>query len=198
MKKYNQYYTSSLFNILNNIDYKLKTICINIFTNEDIEIFNKIKDKIVIYNSELHFFNYLDIVKKVIQSGITIYSDNIKIRRYLYENGAKPKFINKQYIQLYKNIDINLFNLFKISSDEKYPLVIRHSENEVIIKRLKNKFPTIVVDKINYYDIEEAIYSNRLLYVENVEAFIKNIIREYCNTTAMIIFKASVRILQII
>ena len=149
MKKYNQYYTSSLFNILNNIDYKLKTICINIFTNEDIEIFNKIKDKIVIYNSELHFFNYLDIVKKVIQSGITIYSDNIKIRRYLYENGAKPKFINKQYIQLYKNIDINLFNLFKISSDEKYPLVIRHSENEVIIKRLKNKFQTIIVDKIN-------------------------------------------------
>ena len=52
---------------------------------------------------------------------------------------------------MYKNIDINLFNLFKISSDEKYPLVIRHSENEVIIKRLKNKFPTIVVDKINYY-----------------------------------------------
>ena len=80
MNEYKQFYTSSLFNIKNNIDFLKKTLFINIFTNKDIEIFNKTKDKIVIYNSEINFFNYLDIVKKVIKSGIPIYSDNIKIR----------------------------------------------------------------------------------------------------------------------
>ena len=44
-KDYKQYYTGSLFNIDCNIDYSLKTICINLFTNEDIEIFNKINNK---------------------------------------------------------------------------------------------------------------------------------------------------------
>ena len=167
-KDYNQYYTSSLFNIKNKIDYSLKTICINLFTNKDIEIFNKIKNKIVIYNNSLKFFKYLDIVKKVIQSGIPIYSNNIKIRRYLYENGAKPKFIEKKYIQVDKNIDLSLFNMFKISSDEKYPLVIKYEgNNEIIMERLIKKLPTIVVDKINIYEIEEAVIKNKSLYVEN-------------------------------
>ena len=62
MKDYKQYYTSSLFNIKNDIDFTKKTTFINIFTNKDLEIFNKIKDKIVIYNSEIEFFNYLNIV----------------------------------------------------------------------------------------------------------------------------------------
>ena len=106
--KYKQFYTSSLFNIENNIDFLKKTLFINIFTNKDFDIFNKIKDKIVIYNSELHFFNYLDIIKKVIQSGIPIYSDNIKIRIYLFENNCKPISIEKKY---------DMFNLNQINSD---------------------------------------------------------------------------------
>ena len=44
--KYKQIYTSSIFNIKNNIDLSKKTVFVNIFTNEDIEIFNKIKDKL--------------------------------------------------------------------------------------------------------------------------------------------------------
>ena len=74
--KYKQYYTSSLFNIKNDINYTKKTTFVNIFTNQDIEVFNKIKEKIVIYNSEIHFFNNLDIVKKVIHNRVIIYSDN--------------------------------------------------------------------------------------------------------------------------
>jgi hypothetical protein len=167
-KDYNQYYTSSLFNIKNNIDFLKKTTFINVLTNKDLEIFNKIVKKKVIYNSEIHFFNCLDIVKKVIQSGVSIYSDNIKIRKYLYENRAKLKFIEKKYIQVDKNIDISLFNMFKKSSDEKYPLVIKYEENnEIIMERLNNKLPTFVVDKINIWEIEEAVVNNRLLYVEN-------------------------------
>lgn len=55
IEKYKQYYTGSLFNIKNNIDFSKKTALINVFTNEDIKVFNKIKDKIVIYNSEILF-----------------------------------------------------------------------------------------------------------------------------------------------
>ena len=137
MKKYNQFYTSSLFNMKNNIDYNLETTFINVFTNEDLEVLNKIMEKQVIYNSKLHFFNCLDIVNKVIQSDIPIYSDNIKIRKYLFENGQKPKFITKKYIRVHKNIDIGLFKRFEISSDEKVPLVIKLNGNiPLIINRL--------------------------------------------------------------
>jgi len=176
MKKYNQFYTSSLFNMKNNIDYNLETTFINVFTNEDLEVLNKIMEKQVIYNSKLHFFNCLDIVNKVIQSDIPIYSDNIKIRKYLFENGQKPKFITKKYIRVHKNIDIGLFKRFEISSDEKVPLVIKLNGNiPLIINRLNNNLPTIIVDKINIYEIEKAIISKMLLYVENMEEFIKNI-----------------------
>ena len=175
MNKYKQYYTSSLLNIKNIIDFSKKTIFINIFTNKDIEVFNKINDKIIIYNSELHFFNCLDIIKNVIQSNVQIYADNIKIRKYLFENGAKPKFINNKYIQVYKNIDLSIFERFEISSDEKVPLIIRQEENDIIIERLKKKLPTLVIDKINIWEIEESVISKRLLYVENVEKFIKTI-----------------------
>ena len=72
MKKYKQFYTSSLFNIKNIIDFSKETTFINIFTIEDIEVFNKISKKQVIYNSELHFFNHLNIVNKVITSNIPI------------------------------------------------------------------------------------------------------------------------------
>jgi hypothetical protein len=175
-KDYNQYYTSSLFNIKNNIDISKNTIFINIFTNEDYEIFNEINDKIVIYNNELHFFNYLNIVDKVIQSNITIYSDNIKIRQYLFKNGVNPIFITKKYIQVHKNIDLSLFYNFKISLNETDPLIIQLKENKnIIIDRLKKKLPTIIVDNINILEIEEAIYSQKLLYVENVDKFIKDI-----------------------
>jgi len=84
MKKYNQFYTSSLFNIKNNIDYNLETTFINVFTNEDLEVFNKIGVKQVIYNADSLFFKYLDVTNNGITSNITIYTDNIKIRRYLF------------------------------------------------------------------------------------------------------------------
>ena len=168
MKKYKQFYTSSLFNIKNIIDFSKETTCINIFTMEDIEVFNKISKKQVVYNSELHFFNCLDIVNKVITSNIPIYSDNINIRKYLFKNKVKLRFIKKQYIQVYKNINISLFNRFKISSDEKVPLVIRFDVNDVnvIIERLKKKLPTIIIDnidKINIWEIEKAVLSKRFL-----------------------------------
>ena len=95
IQDYKQYYTSSLFNIKNNIDFSQKTTFINVFTNEDLKIFNKINDKIVIYNNEFHFFNYLNNINKVIQSNIKIYSDNTKIREYLLKNRCNPKFIDK-------------------------------------------------------------------------------------------------------
>ena len=55
---YKQFYTSTLFNIKNIIDYSKKTTFINIFTIKDIEVFNKINDKIVIYNNDNHFFKF--------------------------------------------------------------------------------------------------------------------------------------------
>ena len=106
LKDYFQYYTSSLFNIENNINYSLNTTFINVLTNEDLETFNKIKNKIVIYNNSLYFFNCLDIINKVIKSNIKIYSDNIDIINYLKKNNIKVKNIIKKYnnvntIQLY-------------------------------------------------------------------------------------------------
>lgn len=176
MKLYNQFYTSSLFNIKNNIDYTLKTTFINVFTDDDLKVFNKITKKQVIYNSKLYFFKYLDIVNKVINSGVKIYSDNFRIRLYLFKNGANPLFISTKYIQVDKNIDLNLFKRFEISVNEKSPLIIKMNENiDLIINRLKMKLPTLVVDKININNIEEAICNNRLLYIENTNIFIKNI-----------------------
>lgn len=174
MKKYKQFYTSSLFNIQNKIDYGLETTFVNIFTEEDLEVFNKIGVKQVIYNIDSLFFEYLDVVGKVIGAGIPIYSDNIQIRRYLFENGAEPKFIEKKYISVDKTIELGLFKRFKISSDENVPLVIRMDGNiDLIIWRLKNKLPTLIVDKIDIWGIEDAVYNGRILYVEDVNAFIK-------------------------
>jgi hypothetical protein len=177
MKEYKQYYTSSIFNIENKIDISQKTTFINIFTNEDLEIFNKINDKIAIYNNEFHFFNYLNNINKVIQSNIKIYSDNTKIREYLFKNGCNPKFIEKKYIQVHKNINIVLFDKFEISFNEQFPLVIKFDENKnIIIERLKKKLQVIVIsNKPNILEIEDAIVSKRLLYIENVDEFIKKI-----------------------
>ena len=90
MKEYKQYYTSSLFNIIFNIDYKLKTTFINVFTNEDMEVFNKIVDKKVIYNSELHFFNYLNNVNRIItaifKKSIVFSNKNIAFFKYICKN----------------------------------------------------------------------------------------------------------------
>ena len=174
MKKYKQYYTSSLFNIDNTIDYSLETTFINVLTNEDFEVFNKIEKKQVIYNSNLNFFNWLDIVNKVIKINIPIYSDNIQIRKYLFENGKSVNFIEKKYINLKIDTDSTLFERFEISSNENIPMVIKMDENiSLIIERLTNKLPTIIVDKINIWEIEDAVCKNQLLYVENVDKFIK-------------------------
>ncbi len=176
MKNYKQFYTSSIFNIENIIDYELETTFVNVLTEEDLEVFNKIKVKQVIYNIDSLFFKYLDVVNKVIRTGIPIYSDNIRIRRYLFENGGNVDFIEKKYISVDKNIELGLFKRFKISSDENVPLVIRMDGNiGLIIERLKNKLPTIIVDKINIWGVEEAVCDGRMLYVENVDAFIKGI-----------------------
>jgi hypothetical protein len=176
MKNYKQFYTSSLFNIENNIDYGLDTTFINVLTVEDLEIFNKIIEKQVIYNVDSLFFKYLNVVSKVIQSGIPIYSDNIKIRKYLFQNGSKLKFITKKYIRVHNNIDLSLFKRFEVSSDEKVPTVVKMSGNiPLIIERLIKKLPTIIVDKIDIWEIEEAVCNRRLLYIENVDEFIKGI-----------------------
>jgi len=176
MKKYKQYYSSSLFNIVNTIDYGLETTFVNVLTEEDLEVFNKIGVKQVIYNIDSLFFKHLDVVNKVIRTGIPIYSDNIRIRWYLFENGANVDFIEKKYISIDKNIELELFKRFKISTDEKAPLVIRMDGHiDLIIWRLKNKLPTIIVDKIDIWEIEDAVCDKRLLYVENVDAFIKGI-----------------------
>lgn len=176
MKKYKQNYTSSLFNIKNEIDYGLETTFVNVLTDEDLEVFNKIGVKQVIYNTDSLFFKYLDVVGKIIRTGIPIYSDNIRIRKYLFENGGNLKFITKKYIKVDKNIDSDLFKRFIISSDEKVPMVIRMDGNiGLIIDRLKNNLPTIIVDKIDIWEIDDAVCSKRLLYVEDVDAFIKGI-----------------------
>lgn len=190
MKPYKQYYTSSLFNIENIIDYGLDTTFINVFTNEDLEVFNKIVKKYVIYNNDLYFFNCLDIVSKIIQSGIPIFSDNIKIRKYLFENGKNAKFITKKYINIDKNVDLSLFKRFDFSSDENVPTVVKMNGNiSLIIERLTKKLPTIIVDKINIWEIEEAIYNKRLLYVENIDEFIKEITNNLYVSEALNHFK---------
>jgi hypothetical protein len=176
MKKYKQFYTSSLFNIENIIDYGLETTFINVLTDEDFEVFNKIGVKQVIYNIDSLFFKYLDVVNKVIQGCIPIYSDNIRIRRYLFENGKNVNFIEKKYINIDKNIDLSLFKRFDFSSDEKVPMVVKMDGNiSLIIERLIKKLPTIIVDKIDIWKIEEAICNKRLFYVENMDEFIKGI-----------------------
>ena len=176
MKNYKQFYTSSLFNIENIIDYGLETTFVNVLTDKDLEVFNKIGVKQVIYNIDSLFFNHLDIVNKIIRTGIPIYSDNIQIRRYLFENMRNPKFIEKKYINVRVDIDLSLFKRFAFSSDEKVPLVLRLDGNiGLIIERLKKKLPIIVVDKINIWEIENAVCNKRLLYVENIDTFIKGI-----------------------
>ena len=168
MEKYYEYYNKNKTN--------LKKIFSNIFTENEFKIFNKIGGKRIIYNNDLHFFNYLDIVNKVIQSGIPIYSDNIRIRQYLFENGAEPLFTKRKYINVKIDTDLSIFKRFKISSNENVPLIIKFDGNiELIIERLIKKLPTIIVDKINIWEIEEAVCSKRLLYIENVNEFIKRI-----------------------
>ena len=129
IEKYKQYYTGSLFNIKNNIDFSKKTTFINIFTNEDYDIFNKIKNKIVIYNSEIKFFNNLSVVNQVINSGVKIYSDNIKIRLYLLKNGVKSHYIDKKY---------DMFNLNYID-DTILSIINKNIDNfNYFIKEYKN------------------------------------------------------------
>ena len=64
-----------------------------------------------------------NITKKIIDSNIKIYSDNINIRLYLLKNGIIPKYINKTYDMFYLNnisnkilldinTNINHFNYF--------------------------------------------------------------------------------------
>jgi hypothetical protein len=179
MKKYKQFYTSSLFNIENIVNYGLDTTFINVLTDEDFEVFNKIGVKQVIYNIDCLFFKHLNIVSKVIQSDIPIYSDNIRIRQYLFKNGKNVNFIEKKYINI-KNLkldtNLSLFKRFDFSSDEKVPMVVKMDGNILlIIERLIKKLPTIIVDKIDIWEIEDAVCKNRLLYVENVNEFIKGI-----------------------
>lgn len=190
MKNYKQFYTSSLFNIVNAIDYRLETTFINVLTDEDLGVFNKIGVKQVIYNVDSLFFKYLDVVNKVIGAVIPIYSDNIRIRRYLFENGVEVNFIDKKYISVDKNIELGLFKRFNISTDENVPLVIRMDGHiDLIIWRLKKKLPTFIVDKIDIWEIEDAVYNGRMLYVEDVDVFIKGMTANLYVSNALKHFK---------
>jgi hypothetical protein len=181
MEKYYEYYYKN--------KTKVKKTFSNIFTENEFKIFNKIGGKRIIYNNDLHFFNCLSIVNKVIQSGISIYSDNLRIRQYLFENGGKPKFIKKKYINVKVDTDLSIFKRFKISSDENVPLVIKLDGNiELIIERLMKKLPTIIVNKINILEIENAVCKNRLLYIENVDEFIKKITNNLYVSEALLHF----------
>ena len=82
-----------------------------------------------------------------------------------------------KYIKKYKNL-LNENN--DLSNDEIHPLIVQYNgnqdENDIIIERLKKKLPVIVVsNKPNILEIEDAIVSKRLLYIENVDEFIKKI-----------------------
>ena len=67
-----------------------------------------------------------------------------------------------------------------MSNNEIHPLIVRYNgnqdENDIIIERLKKKLPVIVVsNKPNFLEIEDAICNNKLIYIENVDEFIKKI-----------------------
>ena len=186
---YKQYYTCSLFNIKNNIDFSQKTIFINIFTNEDLEVFNKINDKIVIYNNELHFFNYLNIVNKVIQSKITIYSDNTKIRQYLFKNGCNSRFIDKDkyestiIINSYSPTETDLINSINSCLKQEnviIKIIIVTIEDDITIKIVNdnyssnNNITVIVVKKKDnpgkgpkgiYYQLNQAFLDIKTRFV---------------------------------
>jgi hypothetical protein len=197
IEKYKQYYTSSLFNIKNNIDFLKKTTFINVFTNEDIQVFNKINDKIVIYNSEIHFFNYLDNVKNVIASNVEIYSDNIKIRLYLLKNGVIPFYINK-----YNMFDLNHINdniLLNINKNiDHFNLFINEYKNILFIcgdypsyggaatncNHLENYYKKKGHNTYSYYHDYKNININNINFNPNLiilKSFIKINLREKFN-----------------
>ena len=158
-----QIYTCSLFNITNIINYKLKTLFINIFTVQDFEEFCKTNDKIVIYNSRLHFFNYLDIVNKVIKSKVPIYSDDKDIRTYLFENNANPTFaikniknidtiqlyvaeyLSKTFVEDFNNLN-NISIKFEKFADKNKPCVFYgiYSENDIKLFESINSYKIII------------------------------------------------------
>jgi hypothetical protein len=143
--KYKQIYTSSIFNIQNNIDISKNTIFINVFTNEDYEIFNEINDKIVIYNNELHFFNYLEIIKKVILLDVPIYSDNVKIREYLFDNGKLSAYI------------INMKELSKkVIEEAAHKKVIEEAARKKVIEEAAHK--KVIEEAAHKKVIEEAAH----------------------------------------
>jgi glycosyltransferase involved in cell wall biosynthesis len=149
-ENYNQYYTSSLFKIDNIIDYSKKTTFINIFTNEDIEIFNKINDKIVIYNNYLYFFNYLNNINKIIQSNVIIYSDNSKIRKYLIDNGIIPRNIKKKrYIG---DEEVNNINDVKFDYLDKKEHLIKGVSLLIRVKNEINNIKLCIESAINIPD----------------------------------------------
>jgi hypothetical protein len=149
-EKYKQYYISSLFNIDNNIDFSLKTIFINVFTDKDIEIFNKINNKIVIYNNINYFFNYLNNIRKVIQSNTKIYSDNSKIRKYLIDNGIIPKNIKKKiYIG---DKEVNNINDVKLDYLDKKEHLIKGVSLLIRVKNEINNIKLCIESAINIPD----------------------------------------------
>ena len=143
--KYKQIYTSSIFNIKNKIDISKNTVFINVFTNEDYNLLIKIKNKIIIYNSELHFFNYLEIVKKVILLDIPIYCDNIKIKKYLFDNGKLSELI----------INIKEARM-KVIEEERNKVIEEEERNKVIEEEQRKK----VISSIFLF-----VNDNTLLYI---------------------------------
>ena len=117
MKKYKQYYTSSLFNIVNTIDYRLETTFVNVLTDEDLEVFNKIGVKQVIYNVDT-FEELFELIKDLLfnnESEYTIFRLVDTYSRIFYDDLKKT---NKSLIKIFKlifnnnatnHIDISLY-----------------------------------------------------------------------------------------
>ena len=132
------------------------TDTLNVLTTSGASPYSKLTTK-------LHFFNYLDIVNKVIKSKVPIYSDDKDIRKYLFENNVIPNFIiktieNINTIQLYvaehlsKTFGEDFNNLNNISikfekfTDKNKPCVFYgiYSENDIKLLESINSYKIII------------------------------------------------------
>jgi len=169
--------------------------------NEEIEKIEKKNDSIIIYNCETIFFKHIDLVQKIIDLKIQIYSDNFNIRKYLFDKNIYPKFTINNKINIYNNNFISeikneiINHNFEISDANDCPLIIykyscSEDENKIIINRLRQKNPTFIIkNNFNIFEIEHAFINKKILYFDNCEIFIKGITSNFYISNSLINFK---------